>query len=256
MVCTFCGAPSIEGAMVCSACLGKVRGELFIREWSVDPRSDLRSLGCRSACLRIGPSSQGEVVLSKGVDPYLLVERNLQSEDRSHLPTVLDQYLAGMGIGLHLIGDERIPARPMLRELMSIPGQMDFPGERWGRALLRIGNIWAISARDTSRLPLGDQGRKEAFAERAALAKELYDRAGKMPELTNTSRANLAMLRHWGGEHEAALQDLKELATTDDVMLQLAKAYHDLGREDEAAEAAASTKDIEGTILRLRRGCQ
>ncbi|HSA35518.1 MAG TPA: hypothetical protein P5202_03030, partial [Methanomassiliicoccales archaeon] len=65
----------------------------------MDPRSDMRSLGIRSACLRIGPSSQGEVLLRKGSDPHLLVERTLNAEDRSHLPTVLDHYLAGMGVG-------------------------------------------------------------------------------------------------------------------------------------------------------------
>jgi len=36
MVCKFCGAPSAEGAMVCSACLGKLSGELVLREWSAD----------------------------------------------------------------------------------------------------------------------------------------------------------------------------------------------------------------------------
>lgn len=254
MVCTFCGAASTEGAMICPACVERVRDELFLRDWSVDPRSDLRSLGIRSACLRVGPSSQGEVLLRKGSDPYLLVERTLQAEDRSHLPTVLDHYLAGMGVGLHLMGDEHLPVRPQVKELLSVPDQMDFQGERWGRALLRLGNLLALSARDVSRLPLGDDLRAELFKERAARALALYRRAAAVPETAPISRANIAMLRIWGGDTEA-LQDLEAAATDDGGRLQLAKAFWDLGREDEAAEAVAMTDDLQGSILRLRRGC-
>jgi hypothetical protein len=181
----------------------------------------------------------------------------MRAEDRSHLPTVLDQYLAGMGVELHLMGDEHLPVRPVLKELTSIPDDMDFQGEKWGRVLLRLGNLLAISAKDVSRLPLGDDGRKEAFVERASRARELYERAAAVPELVPISQANLAMLRHWGGEHQAAIESLKAVANTSDgAKIQLAKVYWDLGREDEAAEVVSATADIESTILRLRRGCQ
>jgi len=254
MVCTFCGAASTEGAMVCPACVERVRDELFLRDWSVDPRSDLRSLGIRSACMRVGPSSQGEVLLRRGSDPYLLVERTLQAEDRSHLPTVLDHYLAGMGVGLHLMGDEHLPLRPKAKELLSIPDRMDFQGERWGRALLRLGNLLALSARDISRLPLGDDVRRDLFKERAARALALYRRAEAVPELAMISKANTAMLRIWGGDGDA-LEDLKAAAADDSRRMQLAKAYWDLGMEDEAAEVVAMTEDLQGAVLRLRRGC-
>ncbi|MCX6651227.1 MAG: tetratricopeptide repeat protein [Methanomassiliicoccales archaeon] len=257
MVCTFCGAPSLEGAMVCAACSKRVKEEIYLRDWAMDPRSDLRSLGTRSACLRVGPSSQGEVLLGKGTDPYLLVQRTMQAEDRSHLPTVVDQYLSGMGLGLHLMGDEQLPERPVTKELVSLPQSADFEGERWGRALLRLGNILAISARDVSRLPLGDLGRKEAFAQKAAEALDLYQRAGKVPEVEPIARANIAMLRHWGGEHEAALDELRAVVpASDGARLQLARVLLDLGREDEAADIVAQTDDLEGSIVRLRRGCQ
>jgi len=242
--------------MICSACFEKVRGELFLRDRSADPRSDRRSLGSRSACLRLGPSPQGEVLLRKGSDPYLLVERTLRSEDRSHLPTVLDQYLAGMGIGLHLMGDERLPLRPKVRDLLDIPEGMDLEGDRWGRALLRLGNVLALSARDMSRLPLGDELRAEAFRERAARALALYRRASAVPELESMAKANTAVLRYWGGDREAALEGLKALAVDDGIRLQLAKVHWDSGREDEAAEAVATTDDVQGSVLRLRRGCQ
>ena len=255
MECTFCGAASSEGAMICSACFDKYREELFLRDWSVDPRSDLRSLGIRSACLRVGPSSKGEVLLRKGSDPYLLVERTLQSEERSHLPTVLDHYLAGMGVGLHLMGDEQLPLRPRMNDLLKVPDRMDFQGERWGRALLRLGNVMALSARDMSRLPLGDQVRTEVFRERAARALDLYRRASAVPELAPISRANTAVLRFWGGEREAALEELKAAAVDDGSRLQLAKIYWDLGMEDEAAETVAMTEDLQESVLRLRRGC-
>jgi len=254
MVCTFCGAASIEGAMVCSACIEMVKEELFLRDWSVDPRSDLRSLGIRSACMRIGPSSQGEVLLRKGSDPYLLVERTLQAEDRSHLPTVLDHYLAGMGVGLHLMGDEQLPMRPQVKELLSIPDRMDYQGERWGRALLRLGNLLALSARDLSRLPLGDEVRSEIFRDRAARALALYLRAAAVPELAPISRSNTAVLRTWGGDKEG-LDELKLAAVDDESRMQLAKVYWDMGREDEAAETVAMTDDLQESILRLRRGC-
>ncbi|MHC1679859.1 MAG: hypothetical protein AB9860_01230 [Methanomassiliicoccales archaeon] len=254
MVCTFCGAASNEGAMVCSACVEMVREELFLRDWSVDPRSDLRSLGIRSACMRIGPSSQGEVLLRKGSDPYLLVERTMQAEDRSHLPTVIDHYLAGMGVGLHLMGDEQLPMRPQVKELLSIPDRMDFQGERWGRALLRLGNLLALSARDMSRLPLGDDVRNEIFRDRAARALALYDRAAAVPELAPISRTNTAVLRFWGGDSEA-LEELRSSATDDASRMQLAKVYWDMGREDEAAETVAMTEDLQESVLRLRRGC-
>ena len=254
MVCTFCGAASIEGAMVCSACVEMIREELFLRDWSVDSRSDLRSLGIRSACLRVGPSSQGEVLLRKGSDPYLLVERTLQAEDRSHLPTVLDHYLAGMGVGLHLMGDEQLPVRPKVKELLSIPDQMDYQGERWGRALLRLGNLLALSARDLSRLPLGDDLRRGLFADRASRALALYRRAAAVPELAPISNANAAVLRIWGGDIEA-LEELRTMAVDDGTRMQLAKVYWDMGKEDEAAEAVAMTEDLQESVLRLRRGC-
>ena len=254
MVCTLCGAASNEGAMVCSACVEMVREELYLKNWSVDPRSDLRSLGVRSACMRIGPSSQGEVLLRKGSDPYLLVERTIQAEDRSHLPTVLDHYLAGMGIGLHLMGDEPLPMRSQVKELLNIPDRMDYQGERWGRALLRLGNLLALSARDMSRLPLGDEVRKEIFRDRAARALALYRRAAAVPELAPISRTNTAVLRIWGGDGEA-LEELRSAAVDEGGRMQLAKIYWDLGREDEAAETVALTEDLQESVLRLRRGC-
>ena len=254
MVCTFCGAASSEGAMVCSACVEMIREELFLRDWSVDSRSDLRSLGIRSACMRIGPSSQGELLLRKGSDPYLLMERTLQADDRSHLPTVLDHYLAGMGVGLHLMGDEPLPMRSQVKELLNIPDRMDYQGERWGRALLRLGNLLALSARDMSRLPLGDDARKEIFRDRAARALALYRRAAAVPELASISRTNTAVLRIWGGDGEA-LEELRSAAVDDGGRMQLAKVYWDLGREDEAAETVASTEDLQESVLRLRRGC-
>jgi len=257
MVCTFCGAPSLEGAMVCAACLEKVYGEFYIREWAMDPRSDLRSLGSRSACLRIGPSSQGEVLLSKGSDPYLLMEKTLQAEDRSHLPTVLDQYLSGLGVDLCLMGDEQIPDRPMLKELVTLPESMDYPGERWAKVLIRIGNLMAISARDISRLPLGEDARREAFRERAGKAADLYRRAGRIAELEGTARGNLAMLRHWAGNHQAAMEELRSVsASSDDAKLQLAKVLWDLGREEEAVVIISQSPDPEGATIRIRRGCQ
>jgi len=240
--------------MVCSACVEKVKEDFFLRDWSVDPRSDLRSLGIRSACLRVGPSSQGEVLLRKGSDPYLLVERTLQAEDRSHLPTVLDHYLAGMGVGLHLMGDEQLPVRPKVKELLSIPDQMDYQGERWGRALLRLGNLLALSARDLSRLPLGDDLRRGLFADRASRALALYRRAAAVPELAPISNANAAVLRIWGGDIEA-LEELRTMAVDDGTRMQLAKVYWDMGKEDEAAEAVAMTEDLQESVLRLRRGC-
>jgi len=257
MVCTFCGAPSLEGAMVCAACLEKVQGELYLREWAVDPRSDNRSFGSRSACLRIGPSSKGEVQLGKGSDPYLLVQRTLQVEDRSHLPTVLDQYLSGLGAGLCLMGDEQIPPRSMLGELVAIPEKMDYPGERWGMVLIRLGNLLAISARDISRLPLGENARKEAFRERAGKAADLYRRAGQIAELEGTARGNLAMLRHWAGDHQAAEDELKVLSpSSDNAKLQLAKVLWDMGREEEAVEFTSQTLDPDGAAVRIRRGCE
>jgi hypothetical protein len=195
------------------------------------------------------------VLLRKGSDPYLLVERTLQSEDRSHLPTVLDQYLVGMGMGLHLMGDEQMPLRPKVKELLDIPDRMDFQGERWGRALLRLGNLLALSARDISRLPLGDDVRREMFQERAARALSFYRRAAAMPELEPISRANTAVLRFWGGDRESAMEDLKAAAGDDGGRLQLAKIYWDMGREDDAAETVAMTDDPQKSIMRLRRGC-
>ena len=147
-----------------------------------------------------------------------------------------------------------MPARPKVKELLSVPEQMDFQGERWGRALLRLGNLLALSARDISRLPLGDELRTELFRERAARALALYRRAAAVPEMASISQANIAMLRIWGGDTEA-LEDLRAAAVDDGSRLQLAKAYWDMGREDEAAEAVAMTDDLQESILRLRRGC-
>jgi hypothetical protein len=144
--------------------------------------------------------------------------------------------------------------RPQVKELLSIPDRMDYQGERWGRALLRLGNLLALSARDTSRLPLGDDARKEIFRDRAARALALYRRAAAVPELASISRTNTAVLRIWGGDGEA-LEELRSAAVDDGGRMQLAKVYWDLGREDEAAETVASTEDLQESVLRLRRGC-
>jgi hypothetical protein len=257
MVCTFCGAPSDEGAMICSACLKRLHGVLYLREWAIDPRSDLRSLGMRSACLRVGPSSQGEVLLEKGTDPYLLLQRTLKAEDRSHLPTVLDHCLAGTGLDLYVIGDEQMPLRPSLKDLLTMAEGTDREGERWGRALLRLGNLMAISARDISRLPLGEGVRKAAFVERASRALDLYRRAARIPELEPMARANQAMLRHWGGDDQGAVEELRSLSSSSDgARLQLAKVLWEMGRQEETAEVVAQCADPEGSLLRIKRGCQ
>ena len=78
-----------------------------------------------------------------------------------------------------------------------------------------------------------------------------------MAELEPMARANIAMLRHFGGGHEAALEELRTLASSSDgIRLQLARTLMDLGLEDEATDVVAQTADMEASIIRLRRGCQ
>ena len=109
MACLVCGNRTSAGASLCSRCFKRIEDPIQNLGLATDPKADLRFSARDSAVLRIGPSFVGEVHLDKGTDPTLTFDRMINGNDRSHIPSFIDEYLSHLGVGLELTGMRRSP---------------------------------------------------------------------------------------------------------------------------------------------------
>ncbi len=135
----------------------------------------------------------------------------LADRDQSRTPSYIDMYLDGMGVTLHLTGFERIPKRELISSIIWNSESLEYDTEFWARACLRIGNLYALSASRARHLTVDPTDLHGLMEKHASLARKFYSRSRNSPSLDRISRGNSALLDHWMGESDMAIDRLEGL---------------------------------------------
>lgn len=211
MGCVVCGAETKGAAILCGKCFGEIDDPLSLLPAALDPKSDQRLFQIGSVSLRIGPVSSADISFSKGLEPALRLREILASEDKVGLPQFVDYYLAGLGVGLYLRGDERLPRRGIIWNIMQSAKDLDFKTEQWAAASVRMGNIYALLVREVSRLSIEASAALPFLQKSSDLARTLYARSLPYSSPNRAVSANEALLDHWTGNSEKALSTVEGL---------------------------------------------
>lgn len=217
MGCVVCGAETKGAALLCGKCFEKIDDPLPLMPTALDPKSDQRLFQISSVSLRIGPVSPADVSHSKGLEPALRLREILSSEDKSGMPQFVNSYLAGLGVRLHLRGDERLPRRGMIWNILQNAKDMDFKTEQWAAASIRMGNIFTLLVREISRLPIEASAVLPFVQRKSDLARQLYARSMPYCSLNAAASANEALLDHWTGNSEKALSTVEGLIISEEL---------------------------------------
>jgi hypothetical protein len=164
---------------------------------AIDPMADLRFTTTNSIALRIGPSFVGEIHLGKSVDPSLTFERMINSEEKSHIPSFIDKYLGDLGVGLELTGEEMVPSRKFIADMIKASDALDFEIDTWGKACLRMANIVALAVRNVADLPLEPADSFSLLEDLQVRASGLYSKAKRFPQLESIAQKNLGKMSAW-----------------------------------------------------------
>lgn len=208
MGCVVCGAETKGAALLCAKCFAEIDDPLLLLPTALDPKSDQRLFQISSLYLRIGPVSSADVSYSKGLEPALRLREILASEDKAGLPQFVGSYLAGLGVGLYLRGDERLPRRGIIWNILQSAVDLDFKTEQWASASIRMGNILALLVKEVSRLPIEASAVLPFVQKNSDLARMLYARSLPYPSLDPAAAANGILLDHWTGNSEKALSEI------------------------------------------------
>lgn len=261
MGCVVCGGETKGGALLCGACLDRMEDPLALIPSALDPTSDQRLFLTSSASLRIGPTSSAEVALHRGIEPALRLRELAASSNTAGLSRLANHYLAALGIGLYIMGDERIPRRPIIWSVVQKVKEAD-PGTREAaEASVRSGNVLALLVRQISRLPIDASAAITAMARHAESARTCYSRASRFSDLSKVAEIDLALTDHWQGNSGAALASLEDLSRFEGSgavvpHAEIAKAIilHETGRTAEAVQILGRLPEAleEDAVLRLR----
>lgn len=210
MGCVVCGGETKGSALLCEKCFGAIDDPLVLLPTALDPKSDQRMFQISSPCLRIGPVSSADVSYSKGLEPALRLREILASKDKSGLPLFVSGYLAGLGVGLYLRGDERLPRRGMIWSILQNAVELDFKTEQWAAASIRMGNVLALLVREVSRLPIEASAVLPFVQKYTEAVRTLYARSLPYPSLSDAAAINGILLDHWAGNSEKALSMIED----------------------------------------------
>lgn len=209
MGCVVCGAETKGSALLCEKCFAAIDDPLVLLPSALDPKSDQRLLLISSPCLRIGPASSADISYSKGMEPALRLREILASGDKRGLPQFVGSYLAGLGVGLYLRGDERLPRRGITWNILRNAMDLDFKSEHWAAASIRMGNVLALLVREVSKLPIEASAALPFVQKYSEAARNLYSRSVSYPSLSGIASVNAILLDHWTGSSEKALSDIE-----------------------------------------------
>jgi hypothetical protein len=230
---------------LCGKCFGRLGEPVSLVPRLMDPNADQRLVPTRSAAMMIGPLVSPEVKFSKGTEPALTFRTMLTDKDQSRIPSYVDMYLDGVGVPLHLTGFERIPKREVISSMIWNCETLEFESEYWAKACLRIGNLYSLSASRARYLAVNQRDLQGLMQKHAELARKFYSRSSKFPKFDRIGQANSALLGHWMGESEKAVDILEGLIgnqITDEsspFVVQGAIVLLETGQMDRAKEALA-----------------
>jgi hypothetical protein len=211
MGCVVCGSSTKSGSLLCSKCFGRLGEPVSLVPRLMDPNADQRLVSSRSAAMMIGPLVSPEVKFSKGTEPALTFRTMLTDQDKSRIPSYVDMYLDGVGVPLHLTGFERIPKRELISSIIWNCETLEFDTEFWAKACLRIGNLYALSTSRTRYLAVDQKELQGLLHKHTELARKFYSHSSRFPKLDRVAQGNSALLGHWVGESERAIDILEDL---------------------------------------------
>jgi hypothetical protein len=249
MGCVVCGSPTKSGSLLCGKCFGRLGEPVSLVPRLMDPNADMRLVPNRSATMMIGPLVSPEVKFSKGTEPALTFRTMLTDQDRSRIPSYVDTYLEGVGVPLHLTGFERIPKRELTSSIIWNCETLEFDTDFWAKACIRIGNLYSLSVSRARYLAVGQQDLQSLLLKHIELARKFYSRSSGFPECERIAQGNSALLGHWMGESEKAIDTLEELianhitAESAPFVVQGAIVLLETGQMERAKEALSAIPD-------------
>jgi hypothetical protein len=196
---------------LCGKCFGRLGEPVSLVPRLMDPNADQRIVPNRSAAMMIGPLVSPEVRFAKGTEPALTFRTMLTDQDTSRIPSYVDMYLDGVGVPLHLTGFERIPKRELISSIIWNCETLEYDTEFWAKACLRIGNLYSLSVSRARYLAVDNRDLQGLVQKHAGLARKFYSRSARFPKLDLIARGNSALLGHWLGESEKAIDILEEM---------------------------------------------
>jgi hypothetical protein len=211
LACVSCGGETKVGALMCKRCLEGIIDPTGLMPRAQDPGADARLQQTGSISLRIGPVSGPDFSWGGGVEPALRLRSLLERSDKTDLPSFVEEYLAGAGIGLHVWGYERLPRRALVWKLVEECEELELRSELWARASVRMGNLHSLTILAATELPVDEPWLSDFVQERSKAALKLYSRAEPFPGVNRVARSNEATLYAWLGRSEDALRVLDEL---------------------------------------------
>jgi len=238
-----CGAETKVGVLLCAQCLEGIMDPFSLMPRALDPFSDARLQHMSSAMLRIGPVVGSDLVMGGGPEPALLLREMLERRDRSRVPTFVEEYLAAIGISLHLWGYERLPRRTFAFRLIEDTQNLDFHSEIWARACVRMANVHSLLILSVSDLPLDPSWSTDFQRERSKDALRLYAQAEAYPSLHRIAQSNKALMYDWLGQPSEALAILDKIINEKmdedyaNITLKKAMVLCESGRRAESSQA-------------------
>ena len=112
---------------------------------------------------------------------------------------------------MHLWGDERVPRRTLVWNVVRSVDSVATEGEGWDRACLRVANVHSLIVKHAFSMPVDGDWLSAFLAAHVKSAEKGYGRARTTKELASTSDSNLALLRSFSGKGDEALGILEGL---------------------------------------------
>jgi hypothetical protein len=170
-------------------------------------------------------------------------DRMMAMPERPHLASFIDLYLDHAGMELTLTGEERLPHRDLIVRMVRETKDLEFATETWAKASIRLGNIVSLALRQVNGLEEEAEDAARTISELHTMAQRFYAQAVPFPELAVVARGNEALMLHWQGRSEEAMERLEVelLGAPDDIkaeiLLKMSQIHVDRGEWAKALEA-------------------
>ena len=196
----------------------------------------------QSVSMRVFPTNGPALGYSASLDAPLRLPALMEHENVSAFPSFVDEYLAGIGVSMHLFGDELLPRRPFVWELIKQAEGVEIASEVWARASLRMANVHILLVRAASRLAVDESWLTSFLKKHTGSALSLSGRSKDYPKLNRIAASNLQMMNAFLGNVEEAIAELEKLETEADddtypIAIKKAMLLMQVGKSELAKEA-------------------
>jgi len=256
-----CGKETKAGALFCAGCLTGLKDPLDLLPRLIDPTADARLHKVQSVSMWIFPTNGPALSYGAGLDAPLRLPALMEHERIAAFPSCVDEYLAGAGVGLHLFGDELLPRRPFVWELIKQTEDVEIASETWARASLRMANVHILLVRAASRMAVDESWQTSFLRSHTGAALSLCARSKGYPNLNRVAASNLQMMNSFLGNIEEAIAELSKFEADEDndsyqitikkAMLLMRAEKDDLAREA-LRRIPAAFEDMRARRLKTR----